>query len=49
MWIEDYGVDADVDLNVTELDLGNTRLRDIELGFLLGRNRLELASVFLAG
>jgi hypothetical protein len=42
MWVEDYGVAADVNLTVSELDLGNTRLRDIEVGFLLTPHRLEL-------
>jgi hypothetical protein len=42
MWIEDYGIEADVGLTVSELDLGNTQLLDIELGFLLTPNRLEL-------
>jgi AsmA protein len=49
MWVEDYGVDADVTLSVDELDLGNTRLLDIELGVLLGRNQLELAPFSLRG
>jgi uncharacterized protein involved in outer membrane biogenesis len=49
MWVEDYGVDADVALTVTELDLGNTQLRDIELGFLLRRHRLELAPFSFRG
>lgn len=42
MWIEDYGIEADVEVVVSELDLGNTRLRDIEVGFLLEPHRLEL-------
>jgi hypothetical protein len=49
MWIGDYGVDADVALSVTELDLGNTQLYDIELGFLLSRHRLELAPFSFRG
>jgi uncharacterized protein involved in outer membrane biogenesis len=49
MWIGDYGVDVDVTVSVTELDLGNTRLHDIELGVLLGRHRLKLAPFSLRG
>jgi hypothetical protein len=49
MWISDYGVELDVALNAAEIDLGNTQLRDVELGVLLGPNRLEFAPFSLTG
>jgi len=49
MWIKDYGVEVDVVLNVVEIDRGNTQLRDVELGVLLGSNRLEFAPFSLTG
>jgi uncharacterized protein involved in outer membrane biogenesis len=40
--IADYGVDIDVDLSVTSLDLGNTQFNDFELGLILNSNYLEV-------
>lgn len=42
MWIGDYGITADLAIHAAELDLGNTTLRDIELGILLTPHRLAL-------
>jgi uncharacterized protein involved in outer membrane biogenesis len=49
MWIEDYGVEIDLDLDVAELNLGNTRLFDLVLGIRLGPHRLELAPFAFRG
>jgi hypothetical protein len=47
--IADYGIEADLDISVTDLDLGNTVIKDIELGVVLAPNLLELNPLSLRG
>jgi len=47
--IDDYGLDIDAALNVAKADLGNTVLRDVQLGVQLANSRLELAPFSLRG
>ena len=47
--ITDYGVELDLDLSVAELDLGNSRIHDLELGAKLADKRLELSPFSLRG
>ena len=43
LWIGDYGIELDVAFSAASVALRNTLLHDVELGVLLGQNRLELA------
>ncbi|MCU0989123.1 MAG: AsmA family protein [Xanthomonadales bacterium] len=47
--IIDYGLELDLDLGVTELDLGHSQLQDIALGVKLTGQRLELSPLSLRG
>ncbi|RPH95366.1 MAG: hypothetical protein EHM68_12750, partial [Lysobacterales bacterium] len=47
--IIDYGVELDLDLGATELDLGNTQVRDIDLAVRLAGQRLDLSPFSLRG
>jgi uncharacterized protein involved in outer membrane biogenesis len=49
MRIDDYGVDLELDLSAARVDLGNTVLRDLQLGVRLEKNRLELAPFAVTG
>ncbi len=42
MALTDHGLDIDLDLQVSELYLGNTTIEDIELGFVLSHQFMEL-------
>ncbi len=42
MTLTDHGLDIDLDLQVSELYLGNTTIEDIELGFVLSHQFMEL-------
>ncbi len=42
MALIDHGLDIDLDLQVSELDLGNTIVEDIKLGFVLSHQLLEI-------
>jgi uncharacterized protein involved in outer membrane biogenesis len=47
--ITDYGLELDLDLGVKKLDLGNSRIHDVELGAKLTGKRLELSPFSLRG
>jgi len=47
--IADYGIEADLDISVTDLYLGNTVVKDIVLGVTLAPNQLELSPISLRG
>ena len=49
MELADSGLDIDLDLQVSTLDLGNTSIEDIELGFLLSHQLVELKPFTLKG
>lgn len=47
--LTEHGLDIDLDLQVSKLDLGNTTLVDIALGFVLSHRLLELKSFTFRG
>jgi uncharacterized protein involved in outer membrane biogenesis len=47
--LKDLGIDIDLRLDVAELDLGNTHILDIELGFSLSGGRLQLEPMAMKG
>lgn len=47
--VRDYGFEADALITIDELDLGNTQLKNIEVGLLLEKNFLELKPLNIRG
>ena len=47
--VRDYGLEADALITIDVLDLGNTQLKNIEVGLLLEKNFLELRPLSISG